>query len=462
MRQLLIGNCTIAVPSQGLATRMPDLIERTPETASVASSGSPPARWRLPTRIAFRLCAIYFVLYVLSTQMLGSLFSLPNLASGPPLSLMVTWVARRIFHFATPLVIFSGSGDKPFDFALAATLLAIAIGVTVIWSVIDRARPTYERLHGWVHLFVRLAVGATMISYGMAKVIPLQMPFPSLTRLVEPYGQFSLMGVLWSQIGSSPAFERFTGSVELIAGILLFIPRLSLLGSLVALLAASFIFVLNMTYDVPVKLFSLHLVLMSLFLLTPHGSHLLNVFVLNRATEPRRTPVLIHHVIGRRAIAAAQVVLGLWLLVANFNQSTQAAARFGSTAEAPPLYGIWDVVAMTIDQQVRPPLTTDDQRWRRVIVSAATSVSFQRMDDTFETFRATIDTAAKSITLSTGGNITGAVARLAFEQPSADQLVIEGPIDGKKIRMELHRVDHTAFRLLQSRFRWIQDYPYNR
>ena len=164
--------------------------------------------------------------------------------------------------------------------------------------------------------------------------------------------------------------------------------------------------------------------------------------------------------IGRRAIAAAQVVLGLWLLVANFNQSTQAAAQFGSTAEAPPLYGIWDVVAMTIDQQVRPPLTTDDQRWRRVIVSAATSVSFQRMDDTFETFRATIDTAAKSITLSTGGNITGAVARLAFEQPSADQLVIEGPIDGKKIRMELHRVDHTAFTLLQSRFRWIQDYPY--
>jgi hypothetical protein len=28
--------------------------------------------------------------------------------------------------------------------------------------------------------------------------------------------------------------------------------------------------------------------------------------------------------------------------------------------------------------------------------------------------------------------------------------------------MELHRVDHTAFRLLQSEFRWVQDYPYNR
>src|SRR5688572_12313866 len=36
-----------------------------------------PVRWRLRTRIAFRLCFLYFSLYVITTQMLGSLLILP-------------------------------------------------------------------------------------------------------------------------------------------------------------------------------------------------------------------------------------------------------------------------------------------------------------------------------------------------------------------------------------------------
>ena len=42
-----------------------------------------------------------------------------------------------------------------------------------------------------------------MVSYGMVKAIPLQMPSPSLTRLLEPYGNFSPMGVLWASVGAS-------------------------------------------------------------------------------------------------------------------------------------------------------------------------------------------------------------------------------------------------------------------
>ena len=50
------------------------------------------------------------------------------------------------------------------------------------------------------------------------KAFPLQMPAPLLTRLLEPYGNFSPMGVLWYSIGASFPYERFTGIVEVVGG----------------------------------------------------------------------------------------------------------------------------------------------------------------------------------------------------------------------------------------------------
>ena len=115
------------------------------------------------------------------------------------------------------------------------------------------------------------------ICKALAKILPMQMPFPSLSRLLEPYGYFSPMGVLWASIGASRSYEVFTGAAEMSAAILLFVRPTATLGALVALACTIMIFTLNMTYDVPVKLFSFHLLVMSLFLLAPEAKRLVNV-----------------------------------------------------------------------------------------------------------------------------------------------------------------------------------------
>src|SRR5262249_59191874 len=102
----------------------------------------------------------------------------------------------------------------------------------------------------------------TMFSYGFIKMIPLEMLFPQLSRLIEPFGNFSPMGVLWASVGASPGYEICSGCVETLGGILLFIPRTATLGALICLANMTQVFVLNMTYDVPVKLFSFQLILM--------------------------------------------------------------------------------------------------------------------------------------------------------------------------------------------------------
>lgn len=204
-----------------------------------------------------------------------------------------------------------------------------------------------------------------MVAYGTIKVIPLQMPAPGLTRLLEPFGNFSPMGVLWYSVGASRAYEMFAGCAELAAGILLFVPGLATLGALVCLLDVIQIFVLNMTYDVPVKLFAFHLILMSLMLLAPEASRLANVLVLNRTANPSAQPTLTR---GRRAnwvALAVQLVFGAYLVGMSTYAAVQGWKGYGGGAPTSPLYGIWNVDEMSIDGRIRSPLITDYDRWRR-------------------------------------------------------------------------------------------------
>ena len=94
------------------------------------------------------------------------------------------------------------------------------------------------------------------------------------------------MGVLWSSIGSSRGYEIFAGCAETLAGGLLVFSRTTPLGALLGLFEMIHVFMLNMTYDIPVKLFSFHLILLNLFLLAPDLPRLINVLMRNSMVLP--------------------------------------------------------------------------------------------------------------------------------------------------------------------------------
>jgi hypothetical protein len=120
------------------------------------------------------------------------------------------------------------------------------------------------------------------------------------------------------------------------------------------------------------------------------------------------------------------------------------------------LYGIWNVEQLSVDGQVRPPDANDyDRRWRRVIFDAPEEVVFQRTDDSFARYGASIDRGSGALDLTKGGSRIWS-SRFTFDRPSDDHLTLDGEMDGHRIRAELQRVDASAFPLLNSRFRWIR------
>ena len=440
-------------------------VDTLPAVDIVAPAQTTP-RWSIVTRTGFQFAVLYFGIYVVFTQMLYGLLAIPGLSlpridqTGLP-KRIVEWTAANVFGVTQPLVILSGSGDKTFDWVQAFCFLVLAAVGTVVWSIVARRRTAHPAVFRWFHLFARFALGSTMVSYGAAKAIPLQMPFPPLERLVEPFGHFSPMGVLWYSIGASRPYEIFTGCAEIFAGLLLFIPATRTLGALVALACTMQIFTLNMTYDVPVKLFAFHLILLSLFLLAPEMRRLLNVFVLNRPAPTSAVPSVGRSPRARRIAVAAQVVFGLFLIGVNMQQSVSAWSQYGGGAPKSPLYGVWDVAYMSIDGVERAPLITDYDRFQRVLFDSPARMSFQRMDATFVRHGNTIDMAGKSLKLTKGGDQKW-LANFTFQQPAPDRLTLDGMMDGRKIQMRLTLFPREKFLLVSRGFNWLQEFPFNR
>jgi uncharacterized membrane protein YphA (DoxX/SURF4 family) len=438
------------------------------ETVQPKSESTAP-HWNVVRRVAFRFCFVYFGLYCLTTQIIVGLIPapIPNVddldpAAWWPIRQTVFWAAAHIFHAPLPLVYTgSGSGDKTFDWVLTFCLLILAIAATGIWSVLDRKRGDYSSLYKWFRLFVRFALASEMILYGMSKAIPLQMPFPSLTRLLEPFGNFSPMGVLWYSVGASPAYEMFAGCAEMLAGILLIVPRSTMLGALMCLLDMIQVFMLNMTYDVPVKLFSLHLILMAAFLIAPEFSRLADFFLRNRVTGLSTEPKLFNTRGGNRFALAAQIIFGICLVGANAYGGWGTWHTYGGGRPKSPLYGIWDVNQMSIDGQIRSPLLTDYDRWRRAIFDFPTMVSFQRMDSSFAGYGASFNVNDRTMVLTKNGDKNWR-ANFRFHRVGPDRVMLDGKMSIHDVHMELQQVDLNKFLLVSRGFHWIQEYPYNR
>ena len=427
---------------------------------------SPPERpsgktWDAATRVTFRFCFVYLGLYIVSTQLLTTLlfvprFSFQPLDTHPPLRSLVTWTATRVFHLANFATAQTGSSDRPFDWVEVFCFLCIAVAVATVWSILDRKRANYDALNRWFRLFVRFALAATILEYGSWKVLFQQMPPLRFTQLLQPMGAFSPQGLLWAFMGASPAYESATGVAEVLAGVLMLAPRTATLGTLICLADLLQVFALNMTYDVPVKLMALNLILLALFLLAPYARRFADFLVIGRAAAPVVEDALFPDRRKNRRAVWAQMLVGAYLVIV-FLYGARRNWNARERAPKSPFQGAWNVATMSVDGVVRPPLLTDNSRWRRVVFEGPQMV-LQGMDDRSTPYAAAVDTAAGLIRLGRRADKAWK-AQLSFAHLASGELRLDGDLDGRRVQVELARV--SGFLLVDRGFHWVQERPFH-
>ncbi len=372
---------------------------------------------------------------------------------------LVTWVAKHVFNLSITAY---GGGDSVFRYVQLFCFLVISIAAALVWTLLDRKRRNYARLYEWLRVYIRFVLAVTMIEYGAWKVFPSQFMAPAMDRLMQPFGDSTRMQLLWTFMGASVPYNVFTGLGELVGGLLLTLRRTTLLGALVCIGALSNVVMLNFGYDVTVKQLSVHLLLMAVFLAAHDAWRLANVLVLNRPAEPEEVRPLFRRKWLARTAAALAAVFILYETGALLYASYRDTVDYGSEAASKsPLYGMWTVEELVVDGKVRPPLLTDEKRWRRLFFTTPGRIAIQLMSDSHERYNLVHDEKKRTLVLRKRGNRNWKTA-LAYRQPRPDVLFVEGPFDGHQVQARLRRTEPPELLLLTRGFHWINERAFNR
>jgi hypothetical protein len=413
-------------------------------------------RWSFATRFVFRFFFAFFPLFLPPPLP----FTIPGFSKAMSAfwNAIVPPVALTVFGVRTKWEP-NGSGDTTWDWSKLIAIAAISLVIALVWSVLDRRSAGYPRLHVWLRVYLRYALAIAMFMYGVAKVIPMQFQPPPLDRLMQPFGDASPMGLLWTFMGASMAYTIFAGASELLGGLLLTTRRTALLGALVSAAVLTNIVMLNFSYDVPVKIYSSILLLSALFIIAPDAKRLLNLFVLNRPVEPTTLRPSVRPAWAEHALRAARTAIVILFVVQGFQRTLFTRRTYARPDSNAALHGIWNVDELTVDGVSHPPLVSDATRWRRIIFTGTRGASIQLMSDQRDRY-------------STMHDPTGFIlkkradplwqASFFSKQPDPNTLLIEGVMDGRKIAATLRRSPEPSFLLTSRGFHWINETPFNR
>jgi uncharacterized membrane protein YphA (DoxX/SURF4 family) len=407
-----------------------------------------PEAWSLPHRVAFRFGVIAAVLLVLPHAV--PLFILPggdHLFFALTLGChgIATWFGALLGLDVPPLD-FTGSGDQLWNYVHALFTALVAVLGALGWTVFERKR-AHPRLAAAALVCLRYYLAIVLLGYGVAKLVPQQFPPLWLGRYDQTFGDMSPMGLLWSFMGQSQAYTWFAGFAEVVGSVLLLWRRTYVVGALILIGVMTNVVLLNFCYDVPVKLYSAQLLVMLIAIVLPQarrlGGALLGYPV--REVPPRTRGTLASERV-RIAIKLALVLLIGLRAVQHFAFASEALVATPSA-----LQGSWRAERVVIDGVERPPLFTDDARWRRLIFHEH-GLTIRFATDRRLHMRVEIDTEAQTVTVMQG--VLRSVWR--YRRVDRDHLVIDTPAIHAELVLEPPP-------LLQTRgFHWVQEAPFNR
>lgn len=421
------------------------------------------AHWPLWKKIIFRF---FFVYLALEMSPINWLDAIPGVGLvtqfwGKLMDWIVTEANTLFFHVKPVLVPENGSGDTSMGWARLWTYLYMGLIGAIIWSVLDRKRPNYTHLNYWLVLFARYYVILVGLSYGIIKLFGMQMVFPSLHQLATPLGDLLPMRFSWFFIGYSGPYQFFSGLMEFIAALLLLYRRTTSLGVLMATGVFINVMMLNLCYDIPVKIFSMQMVFTCLFLLANESGRLIDFFIFNK---PAPEGKIYHFNYTKKWMRVTRVVLKCVfiavMLIYPFYQDSQINIT-PPAGKQPVKNGVYAVTRYRLNNNNLPLSTLDTLRWQDLIFEDGLGSVTSR--DTI--FRQRYNRGYFTYGLDTAKNMLGFKKRMAdkayalefkFAMPDENTITLSGLKGKDSLFVELKRTNR-HFQLAERQFHWLSE-----
>lgn len=403
-----------------------------------------PSKWKGYEKAALRFFFLYFVIQAvpLDWKFYSQLFSINWLQPHFYQLFSLTRYAPQFFGA-------TGYGN----WLIAAGLAAVG---AIIWSFAKQRETDYDTVHYWLRVVLRYRLAIGIIAYGLIKLFPLQMPYPSLSNLHTNYGDFYAWKIYFHTIGITQNYEIFLGFIEILAGFLLFYRPTTTFGAAIIIGFTGNAFAANIAYDAGEQIYSGYLVVIAVFLFVYDVPRLYNLLIEEKYTiaskfQPVFTAPNLKKV--RLALRLVFIVFVLSLGYSTYANYSKGPYKYPTTAGLKGSYGFYDVKEFRLNGQSIPYSVTDSNRWQNVVFEKWATISIKiakplkldattgdvytasDIDRNFESagvggrryYAYTADTAARLIKLQNKNKYyPGETYSLSYTHPNDSTIILQG------------------------------------
>jgi hypothetical protein len=278
----------------------------------------------------YTIAALFALLCILFIPFPFHLFPLQQDITEGLFGNLIGFTAHALFgiHLKSTLV----HSDAVSMYVLVLVLLVLSIGAGLLLHFRISHKQFYTRLLHVIYLLAVYYLSLMLLKYGLDKLFKHQFYLPEPNILYTPLGRLDKDILYWSSIGTSRFYNICIGSVEILSALLLIFRRTRMAGALLSIAVMAQVLMINLGFDISVKLYSSFLLFLSLFILSAYGRRLVSFFLGRNEVVPAITfPVLIHHPFWRAFIKC--MLTGFMLLesflpyIRSKNFNDDAAAR---------------------------------------------------------------------------------------------------------------------------------------
>jgi len=424
--------------------------------------------WTFLQKILFRFFFIYFILYTSpwnSLQIIPGISYLIGLYDQAFEWFVITSNEHffQVFGIKHVQQVFNGSGDTSFAWAANYFMLAVAGIGAAVWSLVDWKRKSYRQLNYLLCLFIRYSLALIAFGYGVNKVFALQMPFPMLSQLATPLGDFLPMRFSWLFIGYSTPYEIFSGIMEVLVALLLLYRRTATLGVLIATAVFINVMMLNLCYDIPVKLYSINLVMLCGYLLANEYKRMSCFFILNKPAaccSVYDQPLTKKWMRISRAVIKLAIVLLMCKSLYEMIQYSKGSAVVKTFKDLDP--GVYDVTRYAVNGDTLPPLLTDSIRWKDLIVEKNGMGSINTTDPLLRRrygrgyFSLLADTMPSLLHFKKGLQDSTDLYTFHYQRTDSNTIQLWGKRQNDSLFIEVKR-SARHFQLAEKQFHWLSE-----
>lgn len=378
---------------------------------------------------------------------------LPDAGSyfAPYFEQLAAWTGVTFFNLE-PGTDYPIASDTTAFYLNAFNLLIISLLIAIAGSITDKKRENYRQLAYWLFVFIRFYLAMQLFSYGFNKIFKWQFYLPEPNTLYTTIGNTPRDLLYWSSMGTSWSYVVFLGIVEILAAALLLSRRTYIAGALVTVMVMTNVLMVNIGFNISVKLYSTFLLLLCVVLLLPEIKKLFGFFFSGKTVSLEKWhPVPSSKKYSRillviKTIVIAAIILdplSLYLRTRNLNDDL---------ASRPPLHGAYEVNMFVKNSDTLLPLTTDNYRWRRMFVHRRGYLITQAMNDEMMSYELFVDTTRKKLMIKN----ESAHSFLDYTE-NKNKLLVDGIFFGDTLKMELEKIDLEKLPLMEDDFEWAID-----